>query len=100
MTMVSSAGSGRRDFDAHLHSAPLPQGDRCARGRQRGDGLPARRLAGFCAGRARPRQPPHAAIEHPTGEMTVVATLDDTGGVRSAAILRTARKLMDGTVFA
>jgi 4-oxalomesaconate tautomerase len=39
-------------------------------------------------------------IEHPTGEMTVVATLDDTGGVRSAAILRTARKLMDGTVFA
>jgi len=40
------------------------------------------------------------AIEHPTGEMTVVATLDQTGAVRSAAILRTARKLMDGTVFA
>ena len=37
-------------------------------------------------------------IEHPTGEMTVVATLKgDT--VASAAILRTARKLMDGTVF-
>lgn len=40
------------------------------------------------------------AIEHPTGEMTVVATLDDTGTVQSAAILRTARKLMDGEVFA
>lgn len=39
------------------------------------------------------------SIEHPTGEMTVVATLDADGGVRSAAILRTARKLFDGTVF-
>ena len=37
-------------------------------------------------------------IEHPTGEMTVVATLEG-GIVASAAILRTARKLMDGTVF-
>jgi len=37
-------------------------------------------------------------IEHPTGEMTVVATLEG-GTVASAAILRTARKLMDGTVF-
>ena len=40
------------------------------------------------------------SIEHPTGEMTVVATLDDTGEITSAAILRTARKLMDGEVFA
>jgi len=39
------------------------------------------------------------SIEHPTGEMTVLATLDDTGFVASAAILRTARKLMDGEVF-
>lgn len=40
------------------------------------------------------------AIEHPTGEMTVVATLDATGEVASAAILRTARKLMDGEAYA
>jgi 4-oxalomesaconate tautomerase len=40
------------------------------------------------------------SIEHPTGEMTVVATLDEAGGVQSAAILRTARKLFDGVVFA
>jgi len=40
------------------------------------------------------------AIEHPTGEMTVVATLDDDWHVKRAAILRTARKLMDGIVFA
>lgn len=39
------------------------------------------------------------AIEHPTGEMTVVATLDSDGAVAEAAILRTARKLMDGEVF-
>lgn len=37
-------------------------------------------------------------IEHPTGEMTVVATLDGDV-VASAAILRTARKLMDGFAF-
>lgn len=39
-------------------------------------------------------------IEHPTGEMTVVAKLNENGEVGSAAILRTARKLMDGEVFA
>jgi len=37
-------------------------------------------------------------IEHPTGEMTVVATLEN-GEVAAAAILRTARKLMDGYAF-
>jgi 4-oxalomesaconate tautomerase len=40
------------------------------------------------------------AIEHPTGEMTVVASLDAEGAVESTAILRTARKLMDGVVYA
>ncbi len=40
------------------------------------------------------------SIEHPTGEMTVVASLGADGSVKSAAILRTARKLFDGTVFA
>ena len=39
-------------------------------------------------------------IEHPTGEMTVVATLDSQRNVQRAAILRTARKLFDGFVFA
>jgi 4-oxalomesaconate tautomerase len=39
------------------------------------------------------------AIEHPTGEMTVVASLDAGGRVKSTAILRTARKLMDGLAF-
>jgi 4-oxalomesaconate tautomerase len=39
------------------------------------------------------------SVEHPTGEMTCVLTLDDDGQVASAALLRTARKLMDGVVF-
>ena len=40
------------------------------------------------------------AIEHPIGETTIVAQLNDAGEVVSSAILRTARKLFDGTVFA
>lgn len=40
------------------------------------------------------------SVEHPTGEMTVRARLGASGAVESAAILRTARKLMDGEVFA
>ena len=39
------------------------------------------------------------SIEHPTGEMSCVLELDDDGQVATAAILRTARKLMDGHVF-
>lgn len=39
------------------------------------------------------------SVEHPTGEMSCVLDLDDAGNVASAALLRTARKLMDGVVF-
>jgi 4-oxalomesaconate tautomerase len=39
-------------------------------------------------------------IEHPIGETTVILDIAETGEVESAAILRTARKLFDGTVFA
>lgn len=39
------------------------------------------------------------SVEHPTGEMSCVLELDDAGNVRTAALLRTARKLMDGVVF-
>ena len=40
------------------------------------------------------------SVEHPTGEMTVVAVVSQDGAVGEAAILRTARKLMDGEVYA
>jgi 4-oxalomesaconate tautomerase len=39
------------------------------------------------------------SVEHPTGEMSCVLELGDDGQVATAALLRTARKLMDGTVF-
>lgn len=58
------------------------------------EGTPANALAETGEGRERT-----LSIEHPTGEMSVVATLDDKGEVAAAAILRTARKLMDGVVF-
>jgi 4-oxalomesaconate tautomerase len=40
------------------------------------------------------------SVEHPTGEMSCVLTVNDSGEVETAALLRTARKLMDGVVFA
>lgn len=39
------------------------------------------------------------SVEHPTGEFTVLAQLDEAGQVVSAGVLRTARKLCDGLVF-
>jgi 4-oxalomesaconate tautomerase len=38
-------------------------------------------------------------VEHPTGSTGCVITLDETGAVTSAAMLRTARKLFDGVLF-
>jgi 4-oxalomesaconate tautomerase len=39
------------------------------------------------------------SVEHPTGEMSCVLELDKNGGIKTVALLRTARKLMDGLVF-
>jgi len=58
-------------------------------------GSPAAELADIPAG-----SPKTLSVEHPTGEMSCVLELDSAGAVRSAALLRTARKLMDGRVFA
>ena len=57
-------------------------------------GAPAAALANIPPGQRKT-----LAVEHPTGEMTVVVDLDEDGAVRSAALLRTARKLFDGVVF-
>jgi len=40
------------------------------------------------------------SVEHPTGEMSCVLETDESGAVVSVALLRTARKLMEGIVFA
>ncbi len=39
------------------------------------------------------------SVEHPSGEMSCVLETDENGAVVSAALLRTARKLMDGRVY-
>lgn len=57
-------------------------------------GGPAARIADV-----RPGARKALSIEHPTGEFTVIATLDADGALRSAGVLRTARKLFDGIVF-
>ena len=58
-------------------------------------GTPAAELARIPEGRSK-RMP----IEHPIGASTILVELDDAGGVESAAVLLTARKLFDGVVFA
>lgn len=59
------------------------------------EGSPAAEVASVPSG---PRK--ILSVEHPTGETTCVMELDESGAVTSAAMLRTARKLMDGEVFA
>lgn len=58
------------------------------------NGSPATDVAAVPLGRRKT-----LSVEHPTGEMTCVLETDDDGAVVSAALLRTARKLMDGMVF-
>ncbi len=55
---------------------------------------PAARLAVVGQG-----DPLNLSVEHPTGEFTVIARRDKQGMVTSAGVLRTTRKLADGTVF-
>ena len=59
------------------------------------EGSPAAAVAQVPPGRKKT-----LSVEHPTGEMSCVLQLDEAGQVESAALLRTARKLMDGKVFA
>lgn len=58
------------------------------------EGSPAAELAAVPEGNRK-----LLSIEHLTGEMSCVLEVDHTGNVTSAALLRTARKLMDGVVF-
>jgi len=59
------------------------------------EGSPAAEVASIPAGNRKT-----LSVEHPTGEMSCVLEVNDAGEVVSAALLRTARKLMDGVVFA
>lgn len=58
------------------------------------EGSPAATVAAVPAGGRK-----RISVEHPTGEMSCVLEVDESGTVTSAALLRTARKLMDGMVY-
>jgi len=58
-------------------------------------GSPAAELANVPSGRSKTLE-----IEHPTGQTPCVVELDDNEQVAEAGVLRTARKLFDGFIFA
>lgn len=58
------------------------------------DGSPAAGVAKIPEGKIKT-----LAVEHPTGALTCILATDEDGSVVSSALLRTARKLMDGMVF-
>jgi len=58
------------------------------------EGSPAAEVAEVPEGRRKT-----LSVEHPSGEMSCVLETDGQGQVISAALLRTARKLMDGIVY-
>jgi len=100
MTMVSPATNGgaisTRTFIPHrCHASIGVLGAVSVATAALIDGSPAAEIATIPEGAEKT-----LAIEHPIGETTIVARMDGRGGVESAAILRTARKLFDGMVFA
>ncbi len=58
-------------------------------------GSPAAAVAEIPAGRSK-----SLSVEHPSGEISCLLTLDDDNRIRTAALVRTARKLIDGNLFA
>ena len=99
MTMVSEPKSGgiisTRTFTPHrCHASIGVLGAVSVASAAALEGSPAYDLANIPDGKTKTM-----AVEHPIGEMTVVMEMAANGNIESAAILRTARKLMDGTVF-
>lgn len=99
MTMVSAAKSGgalsTRTFIPHrCHASIGVLGAVSVATAAVLEGSPARAVAQVADSNRKT-----LSVEHPIGEMTVILDIDDAGQVASAAILRTARKLFDGTVF-
>ncbi len=99
MTMVSAPRSGgiisTRTFTPHrCHASIGVLGAVSVASAVVLEGSPAYDLANIPDGKTKTM-----AVEHPIGEMTVVMEMAANGNIESAAILRTARKLMDGTVF-
>lgn len=100
MTMVSEATSGgtvsTRTFIPHrCHASIGVLGAVSVASACVLKGSPAAAVADVPEGNSK-----SLSIEHPIGETSVVVDMGATNEIKSAAILRTARKLFDGTVFA
>lgn len=100
MTMVSTAQNGgaisTRTFIPHrCHASIGVLGAVSVATACMMPGSPAAKLADISEGDTKEMR-----IEHPSGETTIVVGVKADGQVKSASILRTARKLFDGVVFA
>ncbi|MBJ7539215.1 4-oxalomesaconate tautomerase [Marinomonas transparens] len=100
MTMVSAATKGgaisTRTFIPHrCHASIGVLGAVSVATAAVLQGSPANEIASYQAGARMSLD-----VEHPIGAMTVILDQENNGDVSSAAILRTARKLFDGQVFA
>ena len=98
MTMVSPARNGgaistRTFIPHHCHTSIGVLGAVSVATACLTKGAVGNDLAALPAG-----NPMRLSIEHPTGEMTVIGTLEN-GQVTRAEVLRTARKLLDGWIF-
>ena len=91
MCLVSLAATGRRDFDAHVHSASRARSDRRARRGQRRDGV---RPSGIGRGGGRAKvsggERQRLDVEHPTGFFTVDMDVEATGSERRGEAVRAA----------
>ena len=89
-------GSIRTAFMADATSPAAPQGEYVLKPHEQPliPGSPAAEVAKIPDGSRKT-----LSVEHPTGEMSCVLEVNEAGDVVSAALLRTARKLMDGVVF-
>ena len=104
MCLVSPPRAGRRDLDAHVHSASRARSDRRARRRERRDGL---RDARFGRGADVRRLRGEGGAQRSTSSIRRASSPSrwrsrrSSGAVevRRSALLRTARKLMRGEVF-
>jgi len=99
MTMVSKASQGgavsTRTFIPHrCHASIGVLGAVSVATACLLEGSPAKEVADIPDGLNK-----QLAIEHPIGSTLIQATMESDGSVGATAIVRTARKLFDGTVF-
>ena len=101
VSLIAAARGRRHDLHQDLHPGPGARVDRGAGRGQRGDRAAARRRGRADLAALKPGQS-RFDIEHPTGHLEVEVEVEPTSRpppVIRSGVVRTARKLFDGTVF-